>query len=65
MQIPLTENLSKWLLELPRMQKRAIAVLVDALLCIFTVALAYRLRLDAWIFPTGQQWLSYLLAVDQ
>lgn len=45
------------------MQKRAIAVFVDALLCIFTVALAYRLRLDAWIFPTGQQWLSYLLAV--
>lgn len=63
MQTPFTENLSKWLLELPRMQKRAIAVFVDALLCIFTVALAYRLRLDAWIFPTGQQWLSYLLAV--
>lgn len=63
MRIPLTENLSKWLLELPRVQKRAIAVFVDVLLCIFTVALAYRLRLDAWIFPTGQQWLSYLLAV--
>lgn len=63
MKIPLTENLSKWLLELPRMQKRAIAVFVDALLCVFTVALSYRLRLDAWIFPTGQQWLSYLLAV--
>lgn len=45
------------------MQKRAIAVFVDAMLCILTVALAYRLRLDAWIFPTGQQWLSYLLAV--
>lgn len=64
MRIPLTENLSKWLLELPRMQKRAIAVFVDVLLCIFTVALAYRLRLDAWIFPTDQQWLSYLLAVS-
>lgn len=63
MQIPLTENLSEWLLQLPRMQKRAIAVFVDVLLCIFTVALAYRLRLDAWILPTGQQWLSYLLAV--
>lgn len=46
------------------MQKRAIAVFVDVLLCIFTVALAYRLRLDAWIFPTDQQWLSYLLAVS-
>lgn len=45
------------------MQKRAIAVFVDALLCILTVALAYRLRLDAWIFPTGKQWLSYVLAV--
>lgn len=63
MQIPLTENLSEWLLQLPRMQKRAIAVFVDVLLCIFTVALAYRLRLDAWIFPTSQQWLSYLLSV--
>lgn len=63
MQISLTENLSNWLLKLPRMQKRAIAVFVDVLLCIFTVALAYRLRLDAWIFPTGQQWLSYLLSV--
>lgn len=63
MSITFTENLSKWLLELPRVQKRAIAVFVDTLLCIFTVALAYRLRLDAWIFPTGQQWLSYLVAV--
>ncbi|MFN3747578.1 MAG: polysaccharide biosynthesis protein [Sphingorhabdus sp.] len=63
MQISLTENLSKWLLELPRRQKRALAIIVDVQLCLFTVALAYRLRLDAWIFPSGQQWLSYLLAV--
>jgi FlaA1/EpsC-like NDP-sugar epimerase len=63
MQIHLNGNMSKWLLELPRVQKRAIAIFVDMFLCIFTVALAYRLRLDDWVFPTGQQWLSYLVAI--
>lgn len=57
------QNLSKKILELPRAQKRVIAVLVDILLCLFAVALAYRLRLDAWIYPVGNQWLSYLAAV--
>ncbi len=57
------ENLSKTLLELPRIQKRAIAIFVDIVLCLFTVALAYRLRLDAWIYPIGNQWLSYLAAI--
>lgn len=63
MPITFAEKLSKRLLELPRVQKRAIAVFVDIVLCLFTVALAYRLRLDAWIIPTGNQWLSYLVAV--
>lgn len=63
MQLSLTANLSKRLLGLPRVQKRAIAICADALLCLFTVALAYRLRLDDWIFPTGNQWLSYIVAV--
>jgi FlaA1/EpsC-like NDP-sugar epimerase len=53
----------KKILELPRVQKRAIAVCLDILLCLSTVALSYRLRLDAWIYPVGNQWLSYLIAV--
>ncbi len=52
-----------YILELPRSAKRAIAISMDILLCIATVALAYRLRLDAWIFPSGWQWLSYGLAI--
>lgn len=51
------------LLELPRVQKRTIAIVVDIMLCLFTVALAYRLRLDSWIYPIGNQWLSYVAAV--
>lgn len=50
-------------LQAPRGIKRAIALSVDFLLCLFTVALAYRLRVDAWIFPSGNQWLSYAAAV--
>lgn len=56
-------TVAKLLLELPRVQKRAIAIFVDIILCLFTVALAYRLRLDAWIYPIGNQWLSYFVAV--
>jgi FlaA1/EpsC-like NDP-sugar epimerase len=54
---------SEKILNLPRPTKRIIAVLVDIMLCIITVALAYRLRLDAWIFPSGNQWLSYAIAL--
>ncbi|RDV01463.1 polysaccharide biosynthesis protein [Sphingorhabdus pulchriflava] len=57
------QRFAKLLLELPRVQKRTIAISVDILLCLFTVALAYRLRLDAWIYPIGNQWLSYVTAV--
>lgn len=57
------DTLSNKILELPRVQKRAIAVLVDVFLCIFTVALSYRFRLDAWIYPIGNQWLSYVVAI--
>ena len=51
------------LIALPRPAKRALAMSVDILLCIATVALAYRLRLDDWIFPAGNQWLSYAVAI--
>ena len=52
-----------FIFDLPRYVKRAIVVSVDIFLCIVTVALAYRLRLDMWIFPFGGQWLSYGLAI--
>jgi FlaA1/EpsC-like NDP-sugar epimerase len=56
-------SISYKILELSRGEKRAIALAVDVLLCLFTVALSYRLRLDAWIYPIGNQWLSYIAAV--
>lgn len=63
MSVPFFQAFAKLLLELPRVQKRAVAIIADTLLCIFTVGLAYRLRLDAWIYPYGNQWLSYVAAV--
>lgn len=54
---------SEKLLELSRVEKRAIAIAVDVVMCLLTVALAYRLRLDAWIWPIGVQWLSYVASV--
>jgi FlaA1/EpsC-like NDP-sugar epimerase len=51
------------ILELPRPAKRVVAVVADIILCVITVALAYRLRVDSWIFPTGNQWLSYAAAI--
>lgn len=59
----LLSTFSEKILELSRGEKRAIAVAVDMVLCFLTVALAYRLRLDAWIWPIGNQWLSYIVAV--
>lgn len=59
----LFSSFSEKILELSRVEKRAIAIMADVLLCLLTVALAYRLRLDAWILPIGNQWLSYIVAV--
>ncbi len=63
MTIKLLSSFSEKILELSRVEKRAIAVAVDVVLCLLTVALSYRLRLDSWIFPIGNQWLSYIAAV--
>lgn len=59
----LLSTVSEKILELSRAEKRAIAIAVDIVICLMTVALAYRLRLDAWIWPIGNQWFSYLAAV--
>jgi FlaA1/EpsC-like NDP-sugar epimerase len=56
--------LSNQVVTLPRIVKRLVAITLDALLCIVTVTLAYRLRLDAWVYPVGNQWLSYSLSLS-
>lgn len=63
MTVQLLSSTSEKVLELSRVTKQAIALASDVFLCLTTVALAYRLRLDAWIFPIGNQWLSYAVAV--
>jgi FlaA1/EpsC-like NDP-sugar epimerase len=54
------------ILNMPRLKKRGVAVSVDALICLATVAIAYWIRLGDWVFPSGMQWFSYagaLLAI--
>ena len=55
MRIRLTESV----INLSRFSKRATALAADALFCAATVATAYFLRLDEWVYPAGTQWLSY------
>jgi FlaA1/EpsC-like NDP-sugar epimerase len=54
-------------LALPRVTKRALAIIVDTSLCVLTVWFAYCLRLDDWVVLSGIQWLpaivSLLLAI--
>jgi FlaA1/EpsC-like NDP-sugar epimerase len=61
--MPGQSSLSDRILDLPRAVKRIIAIAVDVVLCLVTVALAYRLRLDEWIMPSGNQWWSYGAAI--
>jgi FlaA1/EpsC-like NDP-sugar epimerase len=54
------------ILNMPRLKKRGIALSVDTLICLATVAIAYWIRLGEWVTPHGTQWLSYagaLLAI--
>lgn len=53
------KRLAEKILDLSRLNKRLIAMSVDAALCLLTVATAYYLRLGDWVFPAGTQWLSY------
>ena len=58
------QGLSERILGLSRPAKRAIALGIDILICIATVALAYWLRLGDWMPPRGvYQIASYLLPV--
>ena len=49
-------------LALPRPIKRAIAVVLDSLLCIATVLVGYYLRLGEWTMPTGLQLVPVLVS---
>lgn len=51
------------ILGLPRWAKRIVALCADIAVCLTTVAAAFALRLDGWIWPQGTQWFAYLGAV--
>ncbi|ENN84737.1 dTDP-glucose 4,6-dehydratase [Rhizobium freirei PRF 81] len=50
-------------LALPRSTKRALALLVDASLCVLTVWFAYCLRLDDWVILEGIEWLPAIVSL--
>ena len=54
---------SEKILRLPRAAKRGVALAIDVVICLATVALAYWLRLGEWAPPTGYQIWSYVLPV--
>lgn len=51
------------ILAIPRLSKRAIALLFDMGLCLTATYVAFYLRLGEWVTPTGDQWLPYLLSI--
>jgi FlaA1/EpsC-like NDP-sugar epimerase len=54
---------SQSILLMPRFQKRIVALISDAMVCILTVGAAFVLRIDYWPQPHGTQWLAYVFAV--
>jgi FlaA1/EpsC-like NDP-sugar epimerase len=54
---------SEKILRLPRAAKRGVALVIDTLICLATVALAYWLRLGDWTPPTANQIWSYVVPV--
>ena len=54
---------SEKILRLPRAAKRGVALAIDVVICLATVALAYWLRLGEWAPPAGYQIWSYVLPV--
>ena len=60
----LTGHLGATLLALPRPAKKRLALLVDGMLCVGCVWLAFSLRLDGWVDVKGPQWISTAAAVS-
>jgi FlaA1/EpsC-like NDP-sugar epimerase len=54
---------TEFILNLSRFNKRVAVLAVDTALCLFTVAAAFFLRQDHWVFPSGVQFLAYIGAV--
>lgn len=50
-------------LTLSRRRKRLVALSADIVLACVCVAVAYYLRLGVWVWPTGNQFWSYIVAV--
>jgi FlaA1/EpsC-like NDP-sugar epimerase len=59
----MSSPLVKKILGIPRANKRALALMVDSLLCVVSVLAAFYLRLGVWAFPVGLQWLSIILSL--
>ncbi|RVU11388.1 polysaccharide biosynthesis protein [Rhizobium sp. RMa-01] len=51
------------LLAMPRVAKRALALLVDSSFCVLTIWLAYCFRLNEWTVLTGVQWLPVFVSL--
>lgn len=51
------------LLNLSRSIKRGLVIVVDSLICGFSVWLAFGLRLDQWGYFQSQQWIVFLCAI--
>ena len=49
-------------LDWPRTTKRAVVILLDVVLCLVSMWLAFSLRLETFHIPQGTQWWAYLLA---
>ena len=51
------------LLNLPRSVKRGLVMFCDALICAFSIWLAFGLRLDEWGYFQGKQWMVFIAAI--
>lgn len=54
--------MQKRILAFPRLLKKLLATVLDIISSVFTVWLAFSLRLDSLHIPTGMQWAVYILA---
>ena len=59
----MTSDFISKILNLSRRSKRSIALGIDTILCVVTVAFAFWFRFGAFIPPSSWQWLSYLAAL--
>lgn len=59
----LIEQMVAPVLSLPRLAKRAIALAVDACLCVLTVWLAFALRLGEWVPLSGEGWPAAIVSL--